>query len=317
MKNNTYVPDVLGNGFEQLTIQLKPDREGEVYCTLVRTVKQQQYNRNVLYIHGFSDYFFQKELAEKFEGHSYNFYALDLRKCGRSIRNWQTPFNLYKISDYFEDIDAAISQIRKESDAPLVLLGHSTGGLALSLYVHNRPEENFAALVLNSPFLDMNMKKSVKRFGVPFASMLGRFFPDFKIKKGLSPNYGNSISGKMYGEWEYNEEWKPIAVSKVNSSWIRAIHKAHVMLHKGLDIKCPILVMRSQKSYKNKQWNDEFKKADAVLNVSDIEKYAWYLGKNVTSISFKNALHDLILSSPEVREEIYSSMFAWLSKTVD
>ena len=79
----TWVPDVLGDGYQQLTIPLgtDPDGEGEVDATLVRYQPQKEAvktRRAVLYVHGFTDYFFQKHLAEHFAEQGYAFFALDL-----------------------------------------------------------------------------------------------------------------------------------------------------------------------------------------------------------------------------------------------
>jgi alpha-beta hydrolase superfamily lysophospholipase len=306
------IVDILGGNFRQMSIRLKPDREGDVFCTLVCAGAIPEYERNVLYVHGFSDYFFQTEMAEQFRQNGYNFYALDLRKCGRSIRPWQTPCNLYDITDYYEDIDAAIAQIMKETKGKLILLGHSMGGLVLSMYLNDRPANTIDALILNSPFLELNIKQYLKTTGVPVVSVLGKFFPNIRIKKGLSLNYGYSISKKRYGEWEYDEKWKPFAVSEVTVSWLRAIYKAQNRLHKGLNINCPVLVMRSDKSVKGKLWADAFRNADAVLNVEHIRKHIPSLGKNATEIVIANGLHDLFLSAFEVRTEAYNRMFEWL-----
>ncbi|MDR2382821.1 MAG: alpha/beta hydrolase [Prevotellaceae bacterium] len=308
------IVDILGNGFLQMSMRMKPDSEGDVFCTLVCAGNIPQYERNVLYVHGFSDYFFQTEMAEQFRQNGYNFYAIDLRKCGRSIRPWQTPYNLYDITDYYEDIDAAITQIRKETKGKLILAGHSMGGLVLSMYLHDNPINTIEALILNSPFLDLDVERYLKTIGLPIVSVLGKFFPNIRIKRGLSLNYGYSISKKRYGEWEYDENWKPIAVSEVSICWLRAIYKAQNRLHKGLNIGCPVLVMRSDKSVKNKLWSDKFRNADAVLNVEHINKYALLLGENVTEIVIANGLHDLFLSAGEVRTNAYKRMFEWLSK---
>ena len=40
----------------------------------------------MLYVHGFSDYFFQTALADFFAARGLAFYALDLRKSGRARR---------------------------------------------------------------------------------------------------------------------------------------------------------------------------------------------------------------------------------------
>jgi alpha-beta hydrolase superfamily lysophospholipase len=296
---------------------MKPDREGDVFCTLICAGDIPEYDRNVLYVHGFNDYFFQEEMAERFRQNGYNFYALDLRKCGRSIRPWQTPCNLYALTDYYEDIDVAIAQIGKETKGRLIFAGHSMGGLILSMYLHDRPENSVEALILNSPFLELNIKGYVRKAGLPVISILGKFLPDIRIKKGLSLNYGYSISKKRYGEWDYDENWKPIAVSEVTVSWLSAIYKAQCRLRKGLKINCPILVMRSDKSIKGKRWSDRFMTADAVLNVEHIRRYAPLLGKNVTEIVIDNGMHDLFLSAYNVRTNAYKSMFEWIKKTID
>ncbi|MEG8036484.1 hypothetical protein QP157_14580 [Sphingomonas sp. LR61] len=46
---------------------------------------------DVLYVHGWSDYFFQREMAEHLEALGARFFALDLRKYGRSLLPHQTP----------------------------------------------------------------------------------------------------------------------------------------------------------------------------------------------------------------------------------
>ena len=86
-------PDVLGDGYEQRTLELPDDDEGPVVATLVRyappTTEAVRPARAVLYLHGWSDYFFQTELAEHWHAQGAAFYALDLRKYGRSIQPHQ------------------------------------------------------------------------------------------------------------------------------------------------------------------------------------------------------------------------------------
>ena len=66
LANQTYVPDILGTGYEQLTLSFPDDYEGKVVATLVRKKAAQSTQKAVLYIHGFLDYFFQTEMAEQF-----------------------------------------------------------------------------------------------------------------------------------------------------------------------------------------------------------------------------------------------------------
>ena len=86
----------------------------------------------MLYIHGFSDYFFQRHMAERFAAEGYAFYALDLRKYGRSLRPGQHGNFCKSLSEYYPDIARAIDVIGE----PVLLAGHSTGGLVCALYMH-------------------------------------------------------------------------------------------------------------------------------------------------------------------------------------
>src|SRR5690606_16160336 len=105
-----------------------------------------------LYVHGWSDYFFQTELAEYWHSQGARFFALDLRKYGRSLRGHQTPGYVTNLADYDEDVEAALwargqGHAMQATRRPLVM-GHSTGGLTMSLWVDRNPERP-QALVLN------------------------------------------------------------------------------------------------------------------------------------------------------------------------
>ena len=89
-----YQPDKYLDAFQMLTIEQPDDYEGKVTCTLVRKLADQKSNKAVLYIHGYSDYFFQEEYAEQFTKRGINFYALDLRKYGRSYLPHQVMYNM-------------------------------------------------------------------------------------------------------------------------------------------------------------------------------------------------------------------------------
>ena len=137
----TWVPDVLGDGYEQTTIPLgdDPDGEGQVEATLVRYQPpgSANFERAVIYVHGFTDYFFQRHIAEHFAAKGYAFYALDLRKCGRSRREGQTAHFVTDLAFYDAELNEALSLVRTEREnAPVLLMAHSTGGLILPLWLN-------------------------------------------------------------------------------------------------------------------------------------------------------------------------------------
>ena len=99
-------------GYEQRTLELKPDYSGPVVATLVHRIATGTRHRAVLYVHGYNDYFFQKELGDSIVHHGYSFYALDLRKYGRSLREGQDAFEAKDMTEYQEELSAALHFIR-------------------------------------------------------------------------------------------------------------------------------------------------------------------------------------------------------------
>src|SRR6185436_19925796 len=84
-------PDRLLPGFEALEQPAPDDYDGRVVATLVRLPAGDAPRGAVLYVHGYTDYFFQRHMALRFAAEGYAFYALDLRKHGRSLRAHQHP----------------------------------------------------------------------------------------------------------------------------------------------------------------------------------------------------------------------------------
>ncbi|MFI3315567.1 MAG: alpha/beta hydrolase [Rikenellaceae bacterium] len=310
-----YVPDMLGDGYESLTLEMKDDSKGEVIATLVRRYQPEQTKRAILYIHGYNDYFFQKEMGDRFSDSLWNFYALDLRRYGRSMLDSREPFEITDLSEYFEDIDAALSQIIFEGSCEIVLMGHSTGGLITSLYC-NETDKQIDGLIINSPFFDMNMSWFEESVAVPLISIAARWFGDITVQSpsDVVGNYAKSIHSQFYGEWNFDTSLKSLSDKRITSGWMRAIHTGHTTIQSGMDIKCPVLLLYSDKSIKGGVWSEDFQCADAVLDVEDIKKYGDNIGENVEKVEIKDGLHDLVLSKLDVRENAYFQIFKWLSE---
>ena len=87
-------------------------------------------------MHGFTDYFFNTELADHFAARGFGFYALDLHKCGRSWRDGQTPHFTTDLARYDRELERATAIIAAENPGTRVLVyGHSAGGLIVSLWL--------------------------------------------------------------------------------------------------------------------------------------------------------------------------------------
>ncbi|OGX80979.1 alpha/beta hydrolase [Hymenobacter glacialis] len=310
----SYQPDVLGPDFEQRVLPQPDDYEGEVQCTLVRLRPKGPAARAVLYVHGFNDYFFQREMAHRYQQQGYQFYALDLRKYGRSWLPHQRPNNVRDLREYYADLDAALAVVQAEGYATAVLCAHSTGGLVAALYAHEGIQRAVvSALVLNSPFLAMNQPWLKKQVAIPLAAALGRFLPNISPPSDLPPEYGLSLHQNYQGEWDYRLLWKPLVPFPVSLGWLRAIGAGHRRVRRGLAIAQPVLVLHSDRTVRTSGWSDDYFRADGVLDVLDIQALAPRLGTRVTVQAIAGGMHDLVLSSEPVREQVYREIFTWLA----
>lgn len=306
-------PDILGPGYEMKYVAHPDDYSGPVRSTVIRRKTDATNGVAVIYVHGFSDYFFQSEMADMFVEHGYGFYAVDLRKYGRSLMAGQRMFQVRDLHEYFADIEACIDAVWADGLRSAVLLGHSTGGLTASLYMSESPSPMIKALMLNSPFLDWNLPSWMKRVAVPAVSALGRVLSQVPVRQNPDDGYARTLSADMDGEWSYRRDWKPDVLPDPDAGWVRAIYSAHRQLRRGC-VHVPVLLMRSAESVREGDGPEKYHRADAILDVDTISHYGRILGPDVTEADFAGALHDLVLSRPDIRRQVYDVMLNWLKK---
>lgn len=304
--------DLLGPPFERRTIDLGRDDEGPVVATLVRRRPCGPTRRAVLWVHGWSDYFFQTHVADFFAALGFDFYALDLRKCGRSLLPHQTANFCRSLADYVPELDEAARIIRAEDGHDrLLVAAHSTGALITALWAHRRRAARVVdAMFFNSPFFDLNLPALVKG-PAGAAEWLGRHQPHRVLPKPSYPVYGHSLHSDHRGEWSYDLAWKPIGGFPVRYGWLAAIRAGQRRLHAGLSIEVPILVCCSTRSYRSRFWHEQARRTDTVLDVNDMLRWAPFLGRHVTTVRIDGGMHDLTLSAAPVREVLFSEIARW------
>lgn len=310
-----WVEDVLP-GYEAYTIALpeftpapgEPE-DTELVATLVRQTAQRQSPRAVLYLHGWNDYFFQTHLADHLAEHGLDFYALDLRRYGRSLRPGQHRGFITDLADYFVELDAAMDLISAEHEQ-IVLMGHSTGGLIAALYAAERTER-ICGLILNSPWLDLQGSAMVRALGGPVIDALGTRAPTQVIKLPDTGFYARMLHSSLEGEWDYDLELKATPSSPIRVGWMRAILQGHQKVAAGLQIEVPILVLASDRTDFSRRWREELRTADVVLDVEQIARRAVRLGRHLTLVRIADGVHDLVLSAPEVRAVVMDQIARW------
>lgn len=311
--------DVLGEPFTAETIRLADDTEGTVVATLVHRPAETPTRAAVLYVHGFCDYFFQVHVAEFFTELGYDFYALDLRKHGRSLLLHQTPNFCLDLDEYFPELDAAHQRItNRDGHEQVVVVAHSTGGLIAPLWAHERHRGDRVAdaFVLNGPWLDLQGSLLLRTVGTRAIDEIGARRPYQLIPRSTSDVYIESLLAQRRGEWDFDTAWKPASSFPVRAGWLRAVRRGHRRLHRGIDTGAPVLVLASTRSSVTETWTEDVRRSDMVLDVQQIARWSHKLGPLVTIARIEGAMHDAYLSAKDVREAAFEVTRRWVQAAV-
>ena len=333
----TWREDILGEGFECTDIDLGADEEGPLVATLVRARpaarswfdrmfhgKRRLDGARILYVHGWSDYFFQRDLATYWTNQGATFYALDLRKYGRSLRDGQTAGYIENLDDYHEEIDQALEIMRVAAGEPegdprdtgrrLILMGHSTGGLVLSLWADRHPG-GCDALVLNSPWLEFQLASTGRQLLKPLVELGARVNARDMVPQLDNGFYWRAqhevcVDGELDG---LNAAWRPERSHPVLTGWLRAVLDGHARVSHGLRIQAPVAVLLSARSALTLRWHDNVTHSDSVLDVDEVAKAALKLGPEMTALRIDGAIHDVFLSAREPRAAAYAALDRWVA----
>jgi alpha-beta hydrolase superfamily lysophospholipase len=290
----------------------------EMVATLVRRVPTEPTSgqrRAMLYVHGWNDYFFQTHLGDAMADLGFDFYALDLRRYGRSLRRGQLQGFITDLDDYAVELDLAAAVIAEDHDE-LVVMAHSTGGLITALWAAKRPGR-VNGLILNSPWLDLQGSALVRTLGTPVIEALGSRAPTSVIRLPDLGFYARTVHATLGGEWDYDLELKMTPSPPIRVGWIRAVRLGHQRVAAGLGIEAPVLVLASAATDFSRRWHEGLRLADTVLDVEQIAVRAVRLGPHVTVVRIAEGMHDLILSAPAVRQRTIEEIGRFVRGYVD
>lgn len=334
MKNSAppWTNDILGPDYQCLVLKVPADKtsaSSELYrATLVRhrpltatateqnTTSDSSQNPSelppVLFIHGWSDYFYNTGLAEYFTSRGHAFYAIDLHNHGRSLASPELGGYVGDLADYDDELLAAHAIIANEHGVgrAVILLGHSTGGLIATLWAHHHPGL-VSHLILNSPWLEIQGGAAIRRAATPLVQ-LADFRPLMRMRVPERSFYWRGISDEAYGEWPVDKILRPPHAFPVRAGWMKAILAAQREVATGLQLPMPILVLLSSKSMLGPVWSDAMLQADVVLDVRSLALRSLSLGNSVSLERIDGALHEVFLSRGAVRREAYERLDRWL-----
>ncbi|CAF3053318.1 unnamed protein product [Rotaria sp. Silwood2] len=250
--------------YETTIFKLKSDDIGPNKATLLHartTNNNSNLYKAILYLHGYIDYYFHDHVCIRFLEQGYDFYALDMRKCGRSIispEHDQYKHYCNDLHEYDEEITLAIEHIIKESKTKtrkILFFGHSTGGLIAAQYACSGSRHaDIDAIILNSPYLATIESTPIE---------LGLMRVLMKVRKSQDVDggwYGKSLYVSERGEWNFDLNKKPIDKVRLHGAFFSAVHRVQKdLMKRRITIKCPVLFMCSNRSMRaDKTWRDEY-----------------------------------------------------------
>ena len=324
-------PDSVLEGYQQATVHLGEDAEGEIVATFVRKdpsklTLQERWRRwhfsvrghrlAIMYVHGWNDYFYRRHASEYWESLGIPFYAVDLRKFGRSYRPYQTPGYIEDLHEYRLEFNALRDQIVKEQgkDVRILMIAHSQGGLSASLWV-NTEHPHVEALALNSPWLELQGNRMFRLLSTPVVQMY-RLRGGKTVMPMRDPGfYARCIKRSTGGEWDYlDHPLNPGVEFLTRAGWMQAIYNGQDEIAKNLDIQIPVLVCTSDKSMMlQSTWDEGMREADSVLDITAIRQAALHLGDVVALATIRGGLHDLSMSKPDARRKYFRIVTMWAS----
>ena len=316
--------DLLGADFLARTFSFAGPKT-QVHTTLIHHIGNSDATKAILYVHGYTDYFFQPGLAEHFVDLGYRFYALDLQGYGRSIRPSTPPNWCESIEQYGQDLDIALATMKQDGVDQVVLLGHSTGGLVVSTYLaqpyapperesyYSKAFPEVVGLMLNSPFLALPFSPAVLNYVSWPVRILVSLLPFSYLRARKINIYSKSLHTVFGGEWDYRLDWKPPRGFDLSFHWLREVIVAqHNLANQRLDI--PTLICHSEISTIGKRTVEEIQQGDGVLDVDSMQQAAKKTFMNLTQASIPQGFHDLYLSHQPARAAYLSAMAQWLEK---
>jgi alpha-beta hydrolase superfamily lysophospholipase len=268
-----------------------------------------------LHVHGYNDYFYQRELADWFTSQGLAFYAVDMRRSGRSLRPGEHPHDMDDLTEQGDDIQAAVDAIAElHPGLPLIVHSHSTGALAAAIWAADRAPASLAGLILNSPLFGLQMTGR-DRAAVKVLPALVKLRPAMVV--GDRPAiYAKHLHVSGGGPAEFDIAWKTPAGVPARVRWAGAVNRGWARIAAGLPIPVPTLVAHSDSCGPETDDNPRIMEQDVVIDTEAIVRAIPKLGPNVRELVVAGGIHDLTQSAPGPRGVYYDGVAAFMNEVL-
>ena len=233
-------------------------------------------------------------MLDKLDGSGISVYANDHRGHGKS---GGPRGHVDSFMEYIYDMKLFIDFIKEENgDLPLILMGHSMGGVIAFKYSLTYPED-MAALILSSAGLIPAVV--VPSWKVAMGKFFSKYIPSLAMSTGLNPA---ELSHDKNEVEAYEND--PLVHDKVSSRWYTEyMSVSEECLNRSLELRLPLLVFHG----KNDLIVDYKGSVMAYNNASSMDK---------TLHVFDNLYHETMNEKKEDREKVLDTVKKWILRVL-
>jgi lysophospholipase len=210
----------------QVLLETIPGYEGERLYTAYYPASASEGRGTILWVHGYAEHSGRYlPIIEYLLKRGWHSVAWDLRGHGRSTgrRGY-----ISDIEEYLADLTAVWTHWHKRIPEPVVLFGHSLGGLIALRY-----RQKYSALwkprltIISAPLIQLKVK--VPRYKRILAQIAAQFFPTLSLPSGLRPTDLTHDPAEAHA---YATD--PLVFKIATAGWFAAIQRAQIDLWKDL-----------------------------------------------------------------------------------
>lgn len=230
-----------------------------------------------VYVHGYAEHLERPKfdiLAKMFNEKKIDFFSLDQRGHGKSdgVRGYTDSFLRYR-----EDLNIFLSELKKKNK-PIVMIGHSMGGLIALDYITSPYKNDINCSVIMSPLLKLNVKNDLKEL---FGKLLRKVKPTLLLPTEIKPEWITHDKDEVFKYANDPLIFKTFSVSWYFESlkWMERVNKlsseiAHPVLffHGTADKLCDFATTRKfyeSTSFSKKKFIAKEDKYHELLNETD------------------------------------------------
>lgn len=245
----------------------------------------------LLFVHGLAEHGGRYgHVARRFAARGYASLAIDLRGHGRSPG---PRVHVDSFDAWLDDVKAALALVRRtDPGLPVVVVGHSQGGLVVLLQALRDPDDRVATVV-SSPLLGVAPASRPGRALRAVTKLLLLLAPRLPVPNTVDParlSHDPAVGSAYVAD--------PLVSRRVSAGWFRALQRALAEAHAGAARwTSPLLVLASR--------GDRLVDPDAVAR--------WVAAAPATLVSsvfWDDLYHELF--NETAKDDVFGAMERWL-----